>query len=456
MQQHTERLGSAPLPSLLVRLSLPSIAATVTASLYNVVDTFWVARLGHEAIAALTIVFPYQILATAIGIGTGVGVSALVSRRFGENDISSTNHVAGQIFPLSIFWGLVFLLAAVYFSEDILVLFGATPDIMDSSTKYLVLTAYGAPAHVFILVAGNLIRGSGDVVKPMVIMITASVLNIILDPFMILGIGPFPEMGIRGAALATVIAQSTGALLGLYYLLGHQTSFRFKPRYLLPSWPILRDIHRVGAPASIQEITESLSFVLFNNVVSVHGSVAIAAVGLVLRVSDLLFMPIIGVSNALLPVVGYNYGAKNEKRLWQAVKLSSFGLVVMMGVGTLIYEIWTPQIVGIFSATEELLNTTVPAMRILLSTMIFVGPNILLVTTLQGLSKGTMALFLSLIRQFLLFIPLLYLLNHFFDLTGVWLSMPISDVLSFLIILGFIYREYNIRKRNTAAPGILT
>ncbi|MCJ7605391.1 MAG: MATE family efflux transporter [Dehalococcoidales bacterium] len=453
MQQHTERLGSAPLASLLVRLSLPSIAATVTASLYNVVDTFWVARLGYEAIAALTIVFPYQILAVAIGIGTGIGVSALVSRHFGENDIGATNHVAGQIFSASVFWGLVFLLAAVFFSEDILVLFGATPDIMDQSTKYLVLTAYGAPAHVFALVAGNLIRGSGDAVRPMVIMISASVLNIILDPFMILGIGPFPEMGIRGAALATVIAQSVGALIGLYYLLGHRTTFRFTLRHLVPSWPILRDIYKVGTPASIQEITESLSFVLFNNVVSAFGSIAIAAVGLIIRVSDLMFMPIIGVSNALLPVVGYNYGAKNEKRVWQAVKLSSLGLAVLLGLSTIIYEVWAPQIVGIFSRNQELLDMTVPAMRIMLSTMIFIGPSIMFVTVFQGLSKGTMALFLSLIRQFLMFVPLLYILSHFFDLQGVWLALPISDVLSFLVTFVFLYREY-LKRKHAAAAGI--
>jgi putative MATE family efflux protein len=447
LQEHTERLGSAPLGKLLFSLSLPSIASTVTVSLYNIVDTFWVARLGHEAIAALTIVFPYQILFIAIGVGTGIGIGALVSRRFGENNIKATNHIAGQIFFLSVFWGLIFIMAALIFSRSMLTAFGATPDIMEYSTQYLVIIAYGAPQIIFAVVAGNLIRGSGDAVKPMIIMVTASILNIVLDPFMILGIGPFPEMGIRGAALATVIAQSIGALLGLYYLLAHKTTFRIKASQLKPDISILRDIYRVGAPSTILQITESLSFVLFNKVVSSFGSIAIAAVGLVMRIADLAFMPIIGVSNGLLPIVGFNFGAKNLKRLWKAAKLASVAIMLFLAVTTIFLEIFTPQIVGIFSDNPELLEVTIPAMRIMLSTMLFIGPTIMFITVFQGLSKGTMALILSLVRQFLLFVPLLYLLSYLMGMYGVWWALPTSDILSFIITFAFIYLEYRKQKK---------
>lgn len=446
MQKQTERLGSAPLPSLLLKLSLPGIAATVMTSLYNIVDTFWVGRLGHEAIAALTIVFPYQVLAVAIGMGSGVGISALVSRRFGENDLETTNHVAGQTFFLCIFWGSIFLLAPLLFSDPILRAFGATPDIMDYSRTYLIITSFGAPAHIFIIIAGNLIRGSGDAIKPMVIMITASVLNIIMDPFLIIGYGPFPALGVQGAALATVIAQGVGTLIGLYYLLGNRTTFRFNLRNAFPNWPILKDIYRVGGPASIQEVTESLAFILFNKVVSSFGSEAIAAVGLLIRISDLAFMPIMGVSNALLPVVGFNFGARNEKRLWNSVKLATFGVTVLLGLFTIIIEIWTPQIVRIFSDDPEVLAVAVPGMRIGLATLVFIGANIMFVTAFQGMARGGMALFLSLIRQFLLFVPLLYLLRYFLELTGVWLALPASDILSFVVTFLVLYRFYARRK----------
>ncbi|TES83275.1 MAG: MATE family efflux transporter [Dehalococcoidia bacterium] len=453
MQEYTERLGYAPLGRLLLRLSLPSIAATVTLSLYNIVDTFWVSKLGHEAIAALTIVFPYQILVIALGVGTGIGIAALVSRRFGENNPEATNHVAGQTFFLSVFWGLIFMMFAVFFSEGILTTFGATPDIMEYGTQYLVITAYGAPQVIFALVASNLIRGSGDAIKPMIIMITASAINIILDPFMILGLGPFPEMGVRGAALATVIAQSFGAILALYYLLAHRTAFRIRVGHLRPNMPILGDIYRVGAPSSILEITESLCFILFNIAVSSFGSIAIAAVGIVLRIADLAFMPIIGLSHGLLPIIGFNFGAGYLKRLWKAVKLASVGIMLALGVITLFIEIFAPQIVGIFSDNPELLTITVPAMRIMLSAMLLIGPSVMFITTFQGLSKGTMALILSLVRQFIFFLPLLYLLRYLLGLHGVWLSLPASDVLGFIVTFSILYREYRRQRKSAKWSG---
>jgi len=448
LQEYTERLGYESLGKLLLRLSLPSIAATVTLSLYNIVDTFWVAKLGHGAIAALTIVFPYQILFAAMGIGTGIGVAALVSRRFGENNPEATNRVAGQIFCLAAFWGLLFMTAAAFFTEGILTTFGATPDIMEYGTQYLGIVAFGAPQIIFALLASSLIRGSGDAVKPMIIMITASVINIILDPLMILGLGPFPEMGVRGAALATVIAQSVGASIALYFLLGRKTAYRIKVANLKPNMAILKDIYRVGAPSTILQVTESLSFILFNTVVSSFGSVAIAAVGLVMRIADLAFMPVFGLSDGLLPIIGFNFGAGYLKRLWKAVKLASVGIMLVLGVGTLFIEIFAPKVVGIFSDNPELLTITVPAIRIMLAAMLLIGPSVMFITTFQGLSKGTMALILSLVRQFIFFIPLLYLLRYLLGLNGVWLSLPASDVLSFAVTFFIIYREYRKQRKS--------
>jgi putative MATE family efflux protein len=442
MEEYTERLGYAPLGRLLLRLSLPSIAATVTISLYNIVDTFWVAKLGHEAIAALTIVFPYQILFAAVGIGTGIGVSALVSRRFGEKNPEVTNHVAGQTFSLALFWGLLFMLVSVFGAEAILTTFGATPDIMDFSIQYLSIVAFGAPQIIFALVVSSLIRGSGDAVKPMVIMITASVVNIILDPFMIMGLGPFPEMGVRGAAMATVIAQSVGASIALIFLLGRKTTFRVGLGHLKPDFSIIKDIYRVGAPSTILQVTESLCFILFNTVVSAFGSVAIAAVGLVMRIADLAFMPVFGLSDGLLPIIGFNFGAGYFKRLWKAVKLASVSIALLLGVGVLVIQGLAPQIVGIFSSDPELLAVTVPAMRIMLAIMFLGGPSVMFITTFQGLSQGTMALILSLVRQFIFFIPLLYLLRYLLGLNGVWLSLPLSDALSFGVAFAVIYRQY--------------
>jgi putative MATE family efflux protein len=452
VQKYTERLGDAPIGRLLLSLSLPGIAGSITTSLYNLVDTLWVARLGHEAIAALTIVFPYQILFMTVGMGTGIGIGALVSRRFGEKNPEATNHIAGQIFFLSIFWGLAFICLPYFLADSILPLIGATPDIMEPSRQYLVITACGAPLIIFSHVTSSLIRGSGDAVKPMIIMISAGVINIVLDPFLIFGIGPFPEMGIRGAAWATVIAQSFGGLLALYYLVARKTAFRVKLCYLRPEFHIIRDIYRVGASAMILQITESLSFILFDRVLAAYGSIHIAALGMAFRICDLAFMPIMGLSNALLPIVGFNFGSKNFKRMWHSIKLSAFSIMILLLVISVFIEIFTPQLISIFSKEESLVAAATPFMRIMLSTLFLVGPTMLFITAFQGMSRGTLALILSLVRQFFFFIPLLYLFSYLFGITGVWVSLPVSDIFGFIISFLFIYREYR-EHRSKLATG---
>ena len=368
----------------------------ITLTLYNLVDTFWVSKLGYQAIAALTIVLPYHVLIMAIGVGIGAGIGALTSRRFGERNIEATNHAAGQIFSLAAFYGVIFLIAAVFFSEPILTMIGATPDIMDFATQYLVILGFGTPFMFFLLMGSSLLRGSGDAVRPMIFIIIAQVANIILDPLLIFGLGPFPEMGIRGAALGTVLGQLLGAGLIFFYIVSGKSAYRVKLMHLKPSLSIQRDIYRVGFPSMIMLITESVCFALFNIVLSAFGSLALAAIGITIRIADLAFMPIFGVSQGLLPIIGFNFGARLWNRLWRAIKLASGGLALFMGIALLVLEIFASNLIGIFSDDPELMAIAVPAMRIVLSTLVIVGPTLLFVTTFQGLSKGKEALILSL------------------------------------------------------------
>jgi putative MATE family efflux protein len=452
MQEYTLRLGDAPLGRLLIKLSLPGMASTITTSLYNIVNTIWVSRIGYEAIAALTVIFPYQILFYAIGGGTGIGIAALVSRRFGEKNPEATNHVAGQVFFLSAFWGLLFILVTVSFPDQIVRLLGATPDIIKYSKQYLVITSFGAPLVIFEVVIASLLRGSGDAVKPMIIMISSTLINVVLDPLLIFGVGPFPELGVTGAALGTVIAQGFGALLGLYYLLAGKTAYHVKLAHLRPDLSIIKDIYRVGAPTAVFQVAESIVFLVMNTVVSVFGSVALAAVGIIIRISDFAYMPIMGVSHGLLPVIGFCFGAGNYKRLWEAFRKATLGVSVLLLVITVLIEIFTPQIVGVFAKDPALLSTSITAMRISMISMTLIGFNVLVTTTFQGLSRGVTALVLSLIKQFVVFIPLLYLGRYLWDLTGIWISWPIADSISTLVSLAFIWREYRIHQKKILFP----
>jgi len=449
LSKSTERLGTAPLGRLLLSLSLPGMVSMATMALYNIIDTFWVAQLGHEAIAALTIVLPYHILVIAIGIGSGIGINALVSRRFGERNTEATNRIAGQVFPITAFFGLIFIAAAVLFNRQILTVAGATTDIMKFATQYLVIISFGTPFLVFSISTNNLLRGSGDALRPMIFMIMASVVNIILDPLMIFGIGPFPEMGVRGAALATVIAQGLGAGLSfIYIIIVRWSAYKIKLHHIHPNWPILKDIYHVGLPAMVMDISESFVFVIFIRALSGYGSLTLAAGGLAIRITDLVLMPIFGASGGLLPIIGYSLGAHLWRRLWRAVMIASVSLALIMAIATATVEVTALLIVGLFTQDPQLVVMAVPAIRIVLSSLVFIGPAILFVTTFQGLSKGREALVLSLARQFVFFVPILFVLPHFLGLTGVWLSLPISDVLGFIVSGAWLLREYRRQQRD--------
>jgi len=448
LQETTARLGTERLSKLLLRLSAPSIASMVTISLYHLADTFWLGQLSYQAIAAVTITFPFYIAVVSIGVGTGVGANALASRRFGERNIEATNQVAGQIFPLTVVSGVIFTVVSVFFAKPVAILLGATPDIVALTVEYLVFIGWGMVFILFRLMSRNVFHAAGDAVKPMIFTIVGAVLNAILDPFLIFGWGPFPEMGIGGAGLATTISGGIAAALSFYYLVGGRSVYRLKLHHLRPNLSIIAQIYRVGLPSILMELTETIVFILFNRIVAGFGSITLAALGIGIRVIDLAFMPIVGVAHGLLPIVGFCLGARLWERLWSAVKLASVALVVMLGIATIILEIFAPQAIAVFNDDPELLAIAVPGMRILISTLILMGPAIMFITTFQGLSKGWTAIVLSLARELIFFIPAILILPRFLGLNGVWLSIPIADVFGTAIAGFWLYREYRRQKRS--------
>ena len=448
LQDTTERLGTERLSKLLLRLSLPSIASMLTISLYHLTDTFWLGQLSYQAIAAVTVTFPFFILVIAFGVGTGVGANALASRCFGEKDIETTNRVAGQLFPLTAVLGILLVVVSSFLARPIATLLGAGEDIADMEADYIFFFGFGTPFMLFRLMTRNVFQASGDAIKPMMFTIAGAIVNVVLDPFFIFGWGPFPEMGVGGAALATSIAGVVGAAFSFYYLVGNRSVYRLKLHHLKPDFAIIAQIYRVGLPSMMMELTETITFAFFNRIVAGFGSVALAALGIAIRISDLAFMPIIGVGHGLLPIVGYCFGAGLWKRLWAAVRLASLSLAVLLGLATVFLEIFTPQAIGIFNNDPELMSVAVPGMRLFISTLILIGPSIMFITTFQGLSKGKTAMVMSLARQLLFFIPALLLLPRYIGINGVWLSIPISDGLGSIVSAVWLYHEYRHQQRS--------
>jgi putative MATE family efflux protein len=448
LSERTSRLGKVPLGKLIISLSLPGMMAMITMTLYHLVDTFWVAKLGHEAIASLTVIMPVQGILLAVSLGSGIGISSLTSRHFGEGNIESTNHIAGHIFPISAVFGGLAIALYLTFTQPLLKLGGATPDIMDYAIQYLRIIAIGTPFFVYQGLSNELLRSSGDALRPMVFSITGAVINIALDPLFIFGSGFFPEMGVGGAALATVISQFIGALLAFLYIVAFRKSaFNITLRHLKPNLSIIRDIYSVGFPTMLTVLSESITFIVLNHVLSGFGSVALAAGGLAMRIIDFAYMPVFGASEGVLPIIGFNYGAKLLDRLWRTVRLSSLGLAAILGIFAIFAVIFTPQIIGIFTDEPELMDQSILAVRIFLSSVFIFGPSNMFITTFMGLGKGKDVFLLSMVRQVVLVISLL-ILPRILDLNGAWASMPVADLAGFIVGGFWIYREYNYQRRH--------
>ena len=448
LDKTTERLGTDPLGKLILRLGLPSIVSMVAMSLYNLVDTFWVGKLGYQAVAAITVTLPFFILFSALGLGTGIGVNALISRRFGERNVASANAACGQIFFLSLVLGIVITLLTNLFPRQILILCGATPDILDFGEPYLRVIGLGMPLFLFTVVSRFVFQASGDAIKPMIFVIISEVCNAILAPFFIFGWGGFPRLGMAGAALATVLSAGLSTALALWYLITGKTAYRIKSGHFKPQLPTVVSIYRVGLPSMFIQATEGIVFAWFNHIIAGFGSLALAAIGIATRISDLAFLPMMGVSNGLLPIIGFSLGARLRDRLWGTVKKASLWMALLMTAVTILLEIFTTQVFSIFNNSPDLLVIAVPGMRIFCSTFMFIGPTLVFISAFQGLSKGKDALVLSLARQFIFFLPGLYILSYFFGLTGIWISMPVSDFLGFVVAGLWIYREYRHQQKD--------
>jgi len=446
IQVRTKQMGTAPIGRLLFRLGTPGMISMLIMTLYNLTDTFWVAKLGPDAIAALTILFPYQILLVAIGAGSGAGFSSLISRRFGQGQIQETNHIAGQVFLLTFGFGLIFCFLTTFAVDPVLHFFGTTPDIHVYSRDYLMIIGSGVFFVFFSMISNNILRGSGNTLAPMIFMATAAVLNIILDPFLIFGIGFFPAWGIKGAAIATIFSQFVSFIAGLIYLLKH-SGYHIRWEHLSLDFSILSDIYQVGFPTFIMQCVGSFIVIIINHILGSYGFQAIAAFGVVVRLMHLIVMPIAGLSQGLMPIAGYNYGAKQPQRLWQAVKIASLASFSIIGFGYISLQLFPEFWITLFTHDQSFLPLATHAVRLATLTLPLMGPPFMWITTLQALGQGRSVMIISLSRQLLFLPPLLYILPKFYSLNGVWLSLPLSDTLSFLLAGIWILHEYHRQKQ---------
>lgn len=440
LKSKSERMGSEPVVPLLLRLSIPSIIGMSVQSLYNVIDSIYIGRLSTEALSALSLAFPIQMVLIAVAVGTGVGTSSLISRLLGEGNEERANIVAEHVVLVTAFFGLLLGSIGYFFSTDIFNLVTNDPYLVELGDEYIRVILMGSFAMFFPVVASDILRGEGNTFVPMLTLVLGAVINIILDPFLIFGIGFFPRLEVAGAAYATIFSRFIGGLFIAYLLFKGHNQVELSYHKFKFDFKIIKDVYSVGLPAMIMQLLASIMIFGANTIVGMYNSVAIAVLGIYFRLQSFVFMPVFGLAQGFMPIVGYNFGHNKPARMMKTIK---FGILMAFGfttAGLIIFQSFTPQLIQLFNDDPELLEIGIKALRRISIAFPIIGPAIIGSTTFQAIGKGLPSLIISFSRQIILLLPIMYLLGRIAGLDYLWLAFPISEGIVFVVMVTWLKR----------------
>lgn len=445
--ERNHRLENQKMTKLLMNLSLPATVGMLVNALYNIVDTIFIGRgIGYLAIGGLTIAFPVQMIIMAVAQMVGIGAASVISRSLGAKNSERANHVAGNSFLSVAVLGMLICVLGSIFIDPLLRIFGATDILLPYAKEYLQVILIGSIYFPFAVSGNNLIRAEGNAKAAMFSMMIGAVTNIFLDYLFI-----FPmNMGIRGAALATILSQLLSVIYVLSYMYGKQSTLKVKLHHLKPDWKIIYETMTIGFSSFARQVAGSAMAIILNNSLTFYGGeLALSVYGVVQRVIMFLFMPLFGIVQGMQPIVGYNYGAKKIGRVKEAVKLSIIATTIFALVSTLFGELFPNFIIGMFDNNPELIENGVFALRIVISMVPIIGVQIIGAALFQSIGKAIPSLILTLSRQVLFFIPLVLILPRIYGLglLGIWLTFPLADFLATIFTAVMLKKEMRAMER---------
>ena len=434
----SRRMGEMPEGRLLITMAVPMILSMMVQALYNVVDSIYVARVSEDCLSALSIAFPAQNIMIGLAIGTGVGVSTLISRALGRKDGEEAGKVTGtSLFLCFCCW----FLAALFGVFGVRVFIHSqtqVESIRGYAESYLRIVTIGSLFVYFEICVERLLQSTGLTKLSMWTQMIGAVTNIILDPFFIFGWLGLPAMGTAGAAVATVIGQAVGMLAGFLFHLRLNRELPIRLKEIRPHLPIICHIYRIGFPSILMMCIGSLTNYLMNIILGAFTSTAVAVYGVYFKIQSFFFMPVFGINNALIPVIGYNYGARKKERVYRTIFFGVLYACCFMLLGLAAFQLLPKQLLGIFSPSETMLAIGVPALRRISLSYIFAGFCIVAGSTCQALDRSMNSLLVSILRQVVALIPAAWLLSRTGDVNMVWWAFPIAEIISFTASVLFL------------------
>ena len=434
------KMGTMPINKLLISMSLPMMISMLVQALYNVVDSIFVSQISENALTAVSLAFPVQNFMIAVGVGTGVGINALLSRSLGEKKFEQANRVANNGVFLAVLSYIAFLILGIIFSRRFFQWQTDIKDIVDGGYSYLIIVTTCSFGMYGQIVFEKLMQSTGKTIFSMTTQLTGAIVNIVLDPILIFGLFGFPKLGISGAAIATVIGQICGMSLGIYLNTTKNKEIKVEVKNFRPSLRTIKEIYAVGIPSIIMASIGSVMTFGLNKILLVFSSTATAVFGVYFKLQSFIFMPVFGINNGMVPIIAYNYGARNKDRLMKTVKISiMYGISIML-IGLVIFQVFPKELLSLFNASDKMISIGVPALRTISISFLFAGYCIVVSSMFQALGNGVMSMIVSLVRQLIVLLPVAYLLSKSGNLNMVWWAYPIAEIASVcLSVIGFKY-----------------
>ena len=433
MQNNENKLGTMSIPKLLFQVSFPIVVSMFIQSMYNLVDSYYIGKINEEAFTAISIAFPIQNIMIGIAVGTGVGMNSLISRYLGEKNYEKSNRTAETGLALAIIYGIILLILSRFLPRPFLSAQTTNENIIAYGIDYLQIVmglSIGVFTQIFL---ERTLQSTGRSIFTMLTQLIGAVLNIILDPIFIFGYFGLPAMGVKGAAIATVTGQIIGALFGSFFEYKFNKEITIKKPVL--DLDIVKGIYVVGVPSMITITIQSFTIYVLNKMLSEISTSAIAALGAYFKVQSFVFMPIFGVNNGLVPIVAYNYGAKNKDRIIKTIKLAFITVTFMMIFVSAIIIIFPRELLGIFSASGKMLEIGIPMLRICALSYVFAGVSIVGTAVFQAFGNGILTLFDSILRQIIVLLPVAYIAIKFFTVNEIWWGYVIAEFASTLFVI---------------------
>ncbi len=434
------KMGVMPVNKLLLGMSVPMMFSMLVQALYNIVDSIFVARIGEDALTAVSLAFPLQSLLIALAGGTCVGLNAVLSKALGEKNFEKVNKSATNAIFLMVLNIIVFFLVGLFAVKPFYLSQTQDAEIVTYGMQYLSIVLMCSFGIFFQFVFDKMLQSTGNTFYTMITQIVGAVINIVLDPILIFGLFGMPKMGVVGAAVATVAGQIIAAIVSLIFNLTKNKEINMSFKGFKPDMDIIKQIYKVGVPSIIMQSIGSVMTYGMNQILIAFSTTATAVFGVYFKLQSFIFMPIFGLNNGMVPIVAYNYGAQKRKRLLKTVKLSVIYAVGIMMVGLLIFQLIPDKLFMLFDASEQMLKMGVPALRIISVHFPLAGICIVCGSLFQALGNAVYSMINSICRQIVVLLPAAYLLAQLGNVNYVWWSLPIAELMSLTMTVIFLVK----------------